>query len=61
MTEQEKKLIEIADKAKNLDSTIRALQFRMRRTRKSLKLCKQTCQETNDLIGELHVGDVKHK
>jgi outer membrane murein-binding lipoprotein Lpp len=61
MTEQEKKLVELADKAQDLNSTIRALHFRMRRTRKSLKMCKETCKQTNDLIEELHAGDAKHQ
>ena len=54
MTEQEKKLVELTEKAEELSSAMKAIQFRMRRNRKSLRVCKDTCKETNTLIGELN-------
>lgn len=60
MTEQDKKLVELADKVKDLDTTIRNLHFRMKRTRKNLKLCRETCKETNDLIEEINARN-QHK
>ena len=60
MTDQEQKLLELAEKAKTLGSAMRDASFRMRRTRKTLKLCKETCKRTNDMIGELNAG-TEHK
>jgi hypothetical protein len=60
MTEQEQKLLELTEKAKTLGSAMKAASFRMRRTRKILKICKDTCKRTNDMIGELNAGS-EHK
>lgn len=57
MTEQEQKLIELTEKAEDLGSTLKAAGFRMRRTRKNIKACKETCKETNNLIGEINARD----
>lgn len=47
----------LANKASELDLTMRALSFRMKRTKKNIKLCKETCSVTNKLIGNLNVGN----
>ena len=54
MTEQEQKLFELAEKVKDLDTAIKTASFRMKRTRKNLKVCKETCEKTNQMIGEIH-------
>jgi hypothetical protein len=60
MTDQEQKLLELTEKAKTLGSAMKDASFRMRRARKTLKICKETCKRTNDMIGELNVG-IKHQ
>lgn len=57
MTEEEKKLIELTEKAKELDSVMKAVSFRMMRNRKNIKICKETCKQTNDLIGDINARD----
>lgn len=57
MTDQEQKLLELAEKAKMLGAAMKAANFRMRRTRKTLKICKETCKTTNDMIGEINARD----
>lgn len=57
MTEHERKLLELTEKAKALDTTIKAITFRMKRTKKSIRMCKETCQSTNQLIGEINAGN----
>lgn len=57
MTEQEQKLVELTEKAEELGSALKAASFRMRRTRKNIKVCKETCKETNNLIGEMDARD----
>ena len=61
MTEQEKKLRELTEKAKELDSALKMASFRMKRTRKNIKVCKETCRQTNHMIGELNVRNDDHK
>lgn len=56
MTEHEKKLVELTEKAEELGSAMKAARFRMSRTRKNIKVCKETCKETNNLIGEMNGG-----
>jgi len=56
----EKNLLELealANKVNELDSTMRALSFRMKRTKKNIRLCKETCTITNQLIGNLNARD----
>ena len=60
MDEQEKKLYELTEKAKDLDFAMKVASFRMRRARKNVKVCKETCKQTNDLIGEFNARD-EHK
>jgi hypothetical protein len=60
MTDDEKRLYELTEKAKIIDSAVKAAHFRMRRTRKNIKGCKETCKQTNDLIGELNARE-QHK
>lgn len=57
MTEEEKKLVELTEKAKELDSAMKAVTFRMMRNRKNIKMCKETCKQTNDLIGDINARD----
>jgi hypothetical protein len=54
MTDQERKLQELNEKVISLDNTIKDLSFRMKRTRKVLKNCRETCKTTNEMIGELN-------
>lgn len=61
MTEHEQKLFELAEKVKDLDTAIKTASFRMRRTRKNLKVCKETCEQTNQMIGELHGRNAKNQ
>jgi hypothetical protein len=61
MTEQEKKLYELTEKAEALDSAMKVATFRMKRTRKNIRVCKETCKRTNDLIGELNARTDEHK
>lgn len=60
MTNEEKRLHELNEKAKIIDSTVKAAHFRMKRTRKNIRGCKETCKQTNDLIGELNARE-QHK
>jgi outer membrane murein-binding lipoprotein Lpp len=60
MTEHEQKLYELAEKVKDLDTAIKTASFRMMRTRKNLKMCKETCEQTNEMIGEIN-GCSKHQ
>jgi len=61
MTEQEQKLYELTEKAEALDSVLKIAHFRMRRTLKNLKVCKETCKQTNEIIGELNARDDEHQ
>jgi len=54
MTESEEILKELAAKAEELGNTMKAVSFRMKRTRKSLRYCRETCVSTNQMIGELN-------
>lgn len=49
------KLEVLTNKVHELSSTMRALNFRMKRTKKNIRLCKETCTVTNQLIGNLNV------
>jgi outer membrane murein-binding lipoprotein Lpp len=61
MTEHEQKLYELAEKVKDLDTAIKTASFRMMRTRKNLKMCKETCEQTNEMIGEINGRNAKHQ
>ena len=61
MNDQEKKLSELAEKAKQLDSTMKHVSFRMRRTLKNIKVCRETCKSTNALIDELAPASCKEQ
>lgn len=52
--EQEQKLVDLTEKAKSLDNTLKILKFRMGRNRKTLRGCTDTCQITNKMIGEIN-------
>ena len=54
MTEQEKILKELAAKAEELGNAMKVASFRMQRTRKSLRYCRETCKSTNQLIGDIN-------
>lgn len=54
MTEHEQKLYELTEKVKDLDTVMKTVSFRMMRTRKTLKICKETCEQTNKIIGDLN-------
>jgi hypothetical protein len=60
MTEHEQKLYELAEKVKDIDTAIKTASFRMKQTRKSLKICKETCEKTNAIIGEIYGRNPKH-
>lgn len=60
MTDQEKTLIELTEKANAIDSAVKVAQFRMKRTLKNIKACKESCKQTNELIGDLNARD-KHQ
>lgn len=47
-------LVELAEKAQELDSAMKNIYFRMKRARKTIKVCTETCKSTNDMIGELN-------
>jgi len=53
MTDHEM-LVELAEKAQELDSAMKNISFRMKRTRKNLKVCTETCRSTNTMIGEIN-------
>ena len=53
MTDHEM-LVELAGKAQELDSAMKNICFRMKRTRKNLKVCTETCRSTNTMIGEIN-------
>lgn len=64
MTEQEKheqNLYSLTKKAEALDSVLKVAHFRMRRTLKNLKACKDMCKQTNEIIGELNARNNEHK
>lgn len=55
--EKTEQLEALTKKVHELGSTMRALNFRMKRTKKNIRLCKETCTLTNQLIGNLHVSN----
>ena len=60
MTEIEKQdltLSELNDKTQELDDALKNASFRIKRTRKNIKACKEACKQTNEIItGELNVA-----
>lgn len=61
MTENEQKLYEFAEKVKDLDTAIATASFRMMRTLKNLRVCKETCEQTNQIIGEINGRKIKYQ
>lgn len=54
--DEHEKLLELSDKASKINSTMKNVSFRMRRTRRSIEICKETCQQTNKIINDISKG-----
>lgn len=54
MTEQELKLYNITEQAKKIEFSLQNLSFRLMRTKKNINSCKEACQTTNKIIGEIN-------
>ncbi|MFA5758990.1 MAG: hypothetical protein WC942_06510 [Clostridia bacterium] len=55
MIDHEQTLYELTEKACEIDTIMQKLSFRLKRTRKNIKGCTETCESTNNIIGEFNV------